>query len=402
LFLSGYKPALVLKGKFSNSLSGVALRKGLVVFQFFIALCLMVSTFIIEEQMQYLKNKPLGFVKDQQVIVPLRSEVAKNAYSAFRNELVNDRLVNDASGTDVYPGIANVTDVLLYKDGETMQNARIVYRTSVDYDYQNTMDFEIAQGRWFSRQFPADTNLRVVVNEKLLEKFEIDPESAVGKGLFFDWQGQQYRYEIIGVLENFHFMSLHQPIQPYMFNLKKQPAFNYLVANIQMDRVDEVLASMEQKWKAAGPDEPFEYSFLDEDFQKNYQAEQQMAIIVRAFTGTAILISCLGLFGLAAFSVQQRTKEIGVRKVLGASVTSIVGLVSKDFIKLVGFAMVLAFPLAWYAMNRWLDDFAYRISVPWWVFVLSGGLAVAIAFLTVSSQAIKAAFMNPVKSLRNE
>jgi putative ABC transport system permease protein len=402
LFLSGYKPALVLKGKFSNSLSGVALRKGLVVFQFFIALCLMVSTFIIEEQMQYLKNKPLGFVKDQQVIVPLRSEAAKNAYSAFRNELVNDRLVNDASGTDVYPGIANVTDVLLYKDGETMQNARIVYRTSVDYDYQNTMDFEIAQGRWFSRQFPADTNLRVVVNEKLLEKFEIDPESAVGKGLFFDWQGQQYRYEIIGVLKNFHFMSLHQPIQPYMFNLKKQPAFNYLVANIQMDRVDEVLASMEQKWKAAGPDEPFEYSFLDEDFQKNYQAEQQMAIIVRAFTGTAILISCLGLFGLAAFSVQQRTKEIGVRKVLGASVTSIVGLVSKDFIKLVGFAMVLAFPLAWYAMNRWLDDFAYRISVPWWVFVLSGGLAVAIAFLTVSSQAIKAAFMNPVKSLRNE
>ncbi len=402
LFLSGYKPALVLKGKFSNSLSGVALRKGLVVFQFFIALCLMVSTFIIEEQMQYLKNKPLGFIKDQQIIVPLRSEAAKNSYSTYRNELVNDRLITAAAGADVYPGIMNATDVLLHKDGETMEQAKIVYRTSVDFEYLKTMGFELAQGRMFSREFPADTNMRVVVNEALLEKFEMDPATAIGQGLAFTWQGQEYRFEIVGVVKNFHFMSLHQPIEPYMFQLKNQPRFNYLVARVDMEQVDHVLASMEQKWKAVGPDEPFEFTFLNEDFQKNYKAEQQMAMIVRAFTGTAILISCLGLFGLAAFSVQQRTKEIGVRKVLGASVTSIVTLVSKDFIKLVGIAMVLAFPLAWYAMNRWLDDFAYRITVPWWVFIVSAVLAVLIAFLTVSSQAIKAAFMNPVNSLRNE
>jgi putative ABC transport system permease protein len=362
----------------------------------------MLSTFIIGEQMQYLRNKPLGFAKDQQVVIPLRTDEAKRAYPAFRNEVLGNKLVNAAAGVDYYPGITNPEDFILYAPGQSVQEGKRVWSTPVDYGYLETMGFTLLRGRSFSPRFPGDTARSIIVNEAVLKQFGIPPDRAIGYTLHAEWRDSLYRYDIVGVVKNFHFKSLHRPIEPYLFYLSADPRFNYLIANVDAGRLGEVLPFMANRWKAVRPDEPFEYSFLDEDFGKNYRAEEKGASLVRVFTVTAILISCLGLFGLAAFATQQRTKEIGIRKVLGASVPSLVALLSGEFLRLVAVAILVASPVAWYAMNRWLEDFAYRIEVPWWVFGATGLLALGIAFFTVSFQAVKAALRNPVKSLRTE
>ncbi len=216
-----------------------------------------------------------------------------------------------------------------------------------------------------------------------------------------DWQGQTYRWEIIGVVNDFHFKDLHSEIEPYGFQLNNVPQYNYAIVHAK-GKVSATLKSIESTWHKLNPNEPLEYSFLDDDFQKNYEADNRLSAIVRNFTIIAILISCLGLFGLATFSAEQRTKEIGIRKVLGASVQSIVALLSKEFLMLVLIAIVIATPLAWWAMNKWLQDFAYRTTIQWWVFVIAAIIAILIALITISSQAIKAALTNPVKNLRTE
>jgi putative ABC transport system permease protein len=208
--------------------------------------------------------------------------------------------------------------------------------------------------------------------------------------------------EIVGVIKDFHYEDLHKSIEPYAFFLNGGTDFNYIIAHVNTDNVGNVIPFLENKWKTLLPNQPFEYSFLNEDFQRNYSADARTSRIVNSFTFISILISCLGLFGLAAFAAQQRIKEIGVRKVLGASITSIVALLSGDFIKLVIISIVIATPLTWYVMKKWLQDFAYSIQMEWWMFALAGALAIVIALLTVSSHAIKAALTNPVKSLKSE
>jgi len=263
-----------------------------------------------------------------------------------------------------------------------------------------TMGFEMAAGRMLSAEFPGDTNFRTVVNEATLRKFGIPLDKAVGSRLIFNDKGEGL--EIVGVVRDFHFTDLHTVIEPYAFMPQFANDFNYIIAHVNTDDVSKVIPFLENKWKSMVPDEPFSYSFLNEDFQRNYSADARTSRIVNTFTVISILISCLGLFGLATFAAQQRIKEIGVRKVLGASIGSIVTLLSADFIKLVVVSIVIATPLTWYLMNKWLQDFAYKISIQWWMFALAGALAVIIALLTVSSQAIKAAITNPVKSLKSE
>ncbi|GAB3704443.1 ABC transporter permease [Spirosoma flavus] len=401
-YLSLFNPAQVLKGKFSNTLSAVALRRGLVVFQFVISVGLVLATFVIQEQMSFLRNKSLGFTQDQQIAISLSSREAHEVYTAYRNEILQNNQVAGAAGTQYYPGINNATDFLLYKPEETALNGRSVKTNQVDYDYLQTMGFKLATGRLFSRQFPGDTNNRLVVNEATLRKFQIPLNKAVGQKLNFDWQGKTHHFEIVGVLKDFHYENLHQTIEPFTFLLNSRPDYNYIIVHVNTANMTNVLGFLEQKWKALRPDEPFQYTFLNEDFQKNYEAEARTSRIVSYFTAISILISCLGLFGLAAFAAQQRTKEIGVRKVLGASTTNIVLLLSKDFLTLVVIAILIASPVSWYAMDKWLQNFAYKIDIPWWIFVVAGALALGIAFITVSFQSIKAALMNPVKSLRSE
>ena len=401
-YLSLFNPAHVLKGRFTNSLSAIALRRGLVVFQFVVSVGLVLASFVIQEQMRYLRDKPLGFTQDQQIAVPFRSSESRAAYTAFRSEILRNNQVVAAAGTQFYPGIPNYSDMVFHRPDQSVEQGIDIRTNRVDFEYLQTMGFRLKQGRLFSRQFPGDTAERLIVNEATLRRFQIPTGKAIGQHLDFTFNGATTPFEIVGVVQDFHFEDLHQRIEPYAFMLNRIPSFNYIIVHVNTANMSNVLSFLEQKWKTLRPDEPFEYTFLNDDFQKNYQAEVRTARIVRTFTIISILISCLGLFGLAAFAAQQRTKEIGVRKVLGASVGSIVVLLSKDFLKLVLIAILIASPIAWYAMHRWLQDFEYRIEIPWWVFVVAGGLAILVAFVTVSFQSIKAALMNPVKSLRTE
>ncbi|HEX9958820.1 MAG TPA: FtsX-like permease family protein, partial [Fibrella sp.] len=401
-YLSVFNPVQVLKGRFTNAVSAVALRRGLVVFQFVISIGLVLVTLVIQQQMHFLRNQPLGFTKDQQLVIPLRSDESHKVYTALRNEVLQNNQVLGAAGALYYPGIINPSDVSVHRPDQSINQLQTIKTNWVDPHFMQVMGFQLLKGHLFSPEYPGDTGNRMIVNEATLRQLSIPLDKAVGQKLSFDEQGKPSSIEIVGVVRDFHYEDLHKPIQPYAFLLNSEPFYNYLIVHVNTAHVDNVLAFLGQKWKALRPDEPFEYSFLDDDFQRNYQADGRTSRIVTYFTIISILISCLGLFGLAAFAAQQRTKEIGVRKVLGASVYSIITLLSQDFLKLVLVALLIASPLAWYAMNRWLQGFAYKVTVEWWVFVLAGTLSVAVALLTVSFQSIKAALMNPVKSLRSE
>jgi len=284
-----------------------------------------------------------------------------------------------------------------------MDAAKLVRMNWVDAGFLPTLNIKPVAGRLFRDDFPADTNYRIILNESAIRDFAFkSPQDAVGKKVFVDWQGTQYGWEVIGVVKDFHYESLHVPITPYGFQLSSVPEYNYLVVHSKAGDIRSLLTTIGSTWHNLNPTEPFEYSFLDEDFQKNYQADTRLSAIVGYFTCIAIFISCLGLFGLATFSAEQRTREIGIRKVLGASVAGIVALLAKDFLKLVGIAVLIASPLAWYIMNKWLQDFAYRVSITWTVFAVTILAAIFIALFTISFQAIRAAVANPVDSLRTE
>lgn len=403
-YLSAFKPIKVIKGKFSNSLAAVSLRKGLVVFQFVISVVLIIASVVISKQMKYLRSADLGFDKERQIIIPLRSGTAKNMFSSFKNELTPNSQIMSVGGSLYNPGIFNPSDNLLYKEGQSMNDAKRTRTNQVDAGYLKTLNMKPVAGRLFSEEFPGDTNYRIILNECAVKEIGFkSPQDAVNKKVYFDYQGTQYGWEIIGVVKDFHFEDMHQPITPYSYQLNsKNNEFNYLLVHAKPGDMSTLLTLIEKSWHKLNPGEPFEYSFLDDDFQKNYLAENRLSSIVSYFTLIAIIICCLGLFGLATFSAEQRIKEIGVRKVLGASVTGIVALLSKDFLKLVLIAIVIASPIAWYIMHKWLQDFAYRINIEWWIFLLAGIIATVIAFLTISYQAIKTANSNPVKSLRTE
>ena len=402
-YLSSFKPIKVLKGKITNTLAAISLRRGLVVFQFVISVILIIASVVINNQMRYLRNKDLGFAKDQQIVIPLRSSIAKNIYTSLKAEVQRQSQIQSVGASLYYPGIMNPSDMGLYKEGTNVNDSKRFFMNWIDDGFLQTLDIKPLAGRLFSKEFPADTNSKMIVNAQGIKELGFgSPQEAVGKIVKVDWRGETYRWEIIGVVKDFHFKDLHEPVQPYGFQLNNYPQYNYLIAHARTTNMLTTLKGIESSWHKLNPNEPFEYSFMDQDFYKNYEAEERLASIVGYFTIVAILICCLGLFGLAAFSAEQRIKEIGVRKVLGASVGNIVSLLSKDFLKLVGIAIVIASPVAWYAMDKWLQDFAYRTNIGWQVFLLTAVVAIFIAILTVSFQAIRAAVANPVKSLRSE
>jgi putative ABC transport system permease protein len=402
-YLSSFQPVKVLKGRINNTLAAVSLRKALVVFQFVISAGLILSAVVINGQMKYLRSKELGFEKEQQIVIPLRSQASKAMYTSFKSELQKNPKISNAGASMYYPGISNPSDMPLYKEGSDMAHSKKFYMNWVDENFLQTMGITPVAGRIFSKDFPGDTSLRMVINLEGVKQLGFTSAAeAVGRNVLIDWQGETVRWEVIGVVKDFHFQDLHAPIAPYGFQLNNVPLYNYIIAHAGNENLSAVLGSLEATWKNLNPNEPFEYSFLDDDFQKNYEAENRLAGMVRNFTIIAILISCLGLFGLATFSAEQRTREIGIRKVLGASVGSIVRLISKEFLVLVFIAIVIASPLSWWVMNRWLQNFAYRIGIDWWMFVVAALIAIVIAILTVSSQALKAAMANPVRNIKTE
>lgn len=395
LVLSSFKPVVVLKGRFTTGVKGVLLRKGLVVAQFSISIALIIGTIIVYSQMQYMRNQDLGFNKDQMMILDTDEDPATET---FKQSLATIPGVKSVSLSSSAPSLGNSAaySEIENKNGELQVGTLALY--SVDVDFIPQYKMKLIAGRNFSKDFPADTSKTMIVNEAAVKMFGYSsPDQIIGKR-FKQW-GREGR--IIGVIKNFHYRSLQENIEPLSMILK--PGSKNLVnINIAAANIPKTITAIETKWKEMIPGRPFSYLFLDEAFNKQYVNEDRFGKLFINFSILAILISCLGLLGLASYSTLQRTKEIGVRKVLGASVSNITNLLSKDFIKLVLIALVIASPIAYWGMHKWLQSFAYRISIHWWVFLVAGFIALYIALFTVSFQAIKAAIANPVKSLRTE
>ncbi|NSL85371.1 FtsX-like permease family protein [Chitinophaga sp. Mgbs1] len=395
-FLAAFKPISVLKGRYANTMHAISFRRGLVVFQFVIAVGLILAAMVIRDQMHFIRHQPLGFHQDQQVVLPLNSEAAQQAYTGIRNSMLQHQQVLGAAGAVYYPGISNPTDFSFYRPDQTVNDIQHVRINQVAPELLETMGFRLAAGRGFT---PADTSRNMIVNETTLRKFNIPADKAIGYKLNFDWEGVTYPYQIIGVVKDFHFEDLHKTITPYAF-LTQPAGFNYLIVHVQTADMPETIASLAQQWKTILPEEPFEYSLLREDFQRNYHADRQTSRLLDFFTGIAIFISCMGLFGLAAFDAQQRIREIGIRKIMGGSVLHITTLLSKDFLRPVVTAILIAGPLAGICMQHWLNNFAYHTHVSGRTFLLAAMIAITMAVLTTGMQALRAALSNPVKNLR--
>jgi putative ABC transport system permease protein len=400
-YLSSFQPAKVLKGKFSNSLAAIWLRKGLVVFQFMISVTLIVATVVINDQMKYLRNQDLGFDKVAQVVVPLRGSTAKNLSVALEDEFQRIGQVISCGAAAYYPGLSNPSDNFLYRDGHNAAEGQDTHMNYVDYGYMQTLGMKAVAGRIFSKDFPGDTADRIVLNESSAKAMGYpSPMAAIGTWVNSDFQGHTYKSQVVGVVKDFHYQDLHALITPYAFRLSG--GGSYLIVHAHPGAPGPLLAALGAAWHKLDPNEPFEYSFLDEDFQKNYAAEERLSALIRYCTVLAILISCLGLFGLASFSAEQRVREIGIRKVLGASVGSVVMMLTKDFLQLVLLAMLVASPVAWLIMHQWLKDFAYQTPISWVVFLITFLATMMITMATVSVHAIRAGLANPVKSLKAE
>ncbi|MCK8523155.1 ABC transporter permease [Aquimarina sp. D1M17] len=401
LYLSSFTPITVLKGALVNSISAKSIRKGLVVFQFAVSAVLILVSGVIWQQMNFLKNKDLGFKKEQQLLIPLRSvEVAEN-YATFKTELLKNPNVVSASVGDSYPGLHVISDNGFYAEDKTIHDNVYTRYGQVADDYIETLGYTLLHGRTFSKNRASDS-LSIILNKTAVEQIGYNPETAVGRKVFYGNAEEKNYLEIIGVIEDFNFKSLHEPIAPYALLSLGQANPNYFVATLSHNNFATTIKEIQSLWERLNPNIPFEYSFLDENFYGNYAAEQRTSKVVFWFMLIAIFIACIGLFGLASFSTEQRKKEVGIRRVLGASVLGITTLHLKDFLKLVFTAMLVASPLAYYAGNRWLENFAYKIEISWVHFVVATVLAVVIAISTVGFHVVKAALSNPVKSLRTE
>lgn len=398
--LSRFRPIEVLKGKLTATRHGIALRNGLVVFQFMISVVLIISTIVVFNQLQFIRNKELGF--NQEKVLSLRgANVLNTQTEAFKEELLKLPEVSEVGGCNTMPGEAFFgTSFRKEGDTETAFGSGI----TIDEDFINCLEMELLDGRNFSDAF--NDSLSLLINETAVK--ELQMEDPIGKRLITinaDFQtGEETltTYTIVGLVKDFHFQSLHQAISPVYFfhNENETGASNVLSLRLQVDDFQQTIQKVENIWARFAPDQPFRYSFLEGDLSSLYVAEQVSQRIFGLFSLLAIFIACMGLLGLAAYITLQRTKEIGIRKVLGASTANLITLLSKDFLKLVFIALLIGSPVAWYAMNKWLENFAYRVDLNWTVFLLAGVLAIIIAFLTISFQAIKTARANPIKALK--
>jgi len=417
LFLSRFQAAPVLQGKLNLQRGSHALRKGLVVAQFAISIIMAAATLVIYRQLAYLRSKPLGFNKEQVVVLNIRDSVAQKKIAVLKSELAQHPRILAATISSTVPGRTGEKflpswhyrmpgdEENKHEHGHAFEHVSTLF---VDDDFLAALEIELTAGRNFSRDFPADLAETLIINEAAVKKFEWrTPAAAIGQEIKSSESGDR-NLKVIGVTKDFHYASLHNNVGPLIIRLIDHKALTQpgeqMTLSLRLDANDlrATMAFLNAKWQAFDADHPLEYFFLDENFDQLYRADQRLGRIFGYFSALAIFIAGMGLFGLASLTTAQRTKEVGIRKVLGASVGGVVALLSKDFVKLVLLANLIAWPIAYYAMNRWLQNFAYRVNLSWWVFALAGGVALLIALLTVSTQAIKAALANPVEALRYE
>ncbi len=399
-FMSRFMPVAVLKGSGQSKVAGGNIRNSLVVFQFAISVFLIISTLVVYQQLKFIQNKDLGFTKNQVVLID-DTYAAGSQVQTIKEEISRLSQVKSATVSSFLPTPSSRSNSSFFKEGAREQeNAIQMQLWDVDYDYMPTLNMELVTGRNFDKQFVSDSTA-VIINEATLKVLGVGPEEALGMRLSrdIDLNRPQF-YTIIGVVKNFHYESLRENIEALGLFLRNSSG--NMAIKLSAGDFSNTIASIEGIWNKMAPGQPFSYRFMDDSFNTTYQAEQKLGQIFMVFTALSILIACLGLFGLAAFNAQKRTKEIGIRKVLGASAGQITFRLTTDFLKMVAIAIVISLPIGWFVMNKWLEDFSYRIEIPWWVFALSACLALGIAIVTVGYQSIKAAIVNPVKSLRTE
>ncbi|MDB5155536.1 MAG: transporter permease [Mucilaginibacter sp.] len=395
-YMSAFMAIKVIKGNFTNQVSVIGLRRSLVVFQFVVSIILITGIIIIYSQLNYVKNRDLGFNKDQQIILTFHTNETQKRMDALAIDLQQLSEVRSVSRTSNTFGANEYFDWEVYLPGTNPAEGIDQQNLYTDENFVKTMAVKIIGGRDLMK----NDSGKVLINETLAKRLAINPAKALGTKLLAQ---DDRKYEIAGVVKDFNYKSLHDKLSAFMIiYAPKANEVNSLIINTNSKNYASFLNKVETVWRKNLPQTPFDYTFMNDRMQKAYESDIVLSQIINSFTIIAILISCLGLFGLAAFSAEQRNKEIGIRKVLGASVTGIVQLLSKDFFKLVIISFIIASPIAWWAMNKWLQAFVYRIPISWWMFAMSGLIALLIAVVTVSFQAIKAALANPVKSLKSE
>ncbi|WP_121355036.1 ABC transporter permease [Flavisolibacter nicotianae] len=403
--LSSFQPIEVLKGRFKSNKKGLVLRNGLVVFQFAISVILIIAAIVVNQQMRYMLGDRLGFRKDHIIIIE-RADLLDRRTESFKTELLKIPGVEMITGTSAMPGTQNFFGTSWQKENakETLTGRGLV----VDENFAKTLGLALKEGRFFSKEFGTDS-LSVVLNEKAVQELGLGANPVGARlttpdGFFNAPDGKPYVYTVAGVLNDFHFQSLHQKISPLVItnSARGNGANNLMAVRVKADNFKAAVEDIENKWREFVKDRPFHYNFFDQTLADQYLAEQTTQKIFTVFSSLAIFIACIGLLGLVAYTTQQRTREISIRKVLGATASNIVNMLSKDFLKLVLVTSLIGLPVAWLGMHKWLQDFAYRVNISWWVFVMAAVVAVVIALLTISFQSLKAAFSNPVKNLRSE
>jgi len=411
LYLSSFKPIAVLKGLKKNSNSPISLRKALVVSQFTISIAMIAGTIIVVRQLNFLQNTKLGLNKDQVMVIQGAGSLRSNGqYTGLKNELMKIPGVLKLAGADGMIGGQNWTNTI---NSQGSDNGLLLNYLTIGPEFLDLMGIDIKEGRGFSGQFLSDTlnegqagtterkSGGIILNETAVKNLGLQ-EPVLGKQIVWGEDADTtYNLSVVGVVKDFHFTTFRSEIKPFAFVSEPQRE-QLLTLKIDATDIQKSITQIEKTWNAFSPERPFQYTFLDETFSSLYQSEDRFKQVFFYITCLAILISCLGLFALTSFVTAQRTKEIGIRKVLGASVGNLTALLTKDFVELILIAVVIASPLAWWAMNKWLQDYAYRMEMDWKVFLLAGGIALIIALVTISFQAIRAALINPVKSLRTE
>ena len=402
-FLSRFRPVEVLKGKLNLGLKGGGLRSTLVVLQFCVSIIMIIGTAIVYQQLSYIQNKKLGYSKDH-ILMIHDPWLMDDKADSYKNEALQYSNILAGTMSSFLPvNTADNNNAWFPGSNATKSETYVFHEYRVDHDYMETLGIEMKKGRSFSKDFPSDS-MAVVINEAAMHRLGWSEEETIGKTLstFDGFQDSIYTvsYKVIGVVKDFHFTSLKDQIEPLIFELGRSRGF--VSFKITSENIPATIDYLESKWNDFAPSQPFEFSFLDERFNEMYENEQKLGQIFGVFAFLAIFIACLGLYGLAAFTAEQRTKEIGVRKVLGASIMSIIALLSKEFLKLVGIAFIIAAPISYYFMNEWLQDFENRTNINLMIFILAGIVALVIAWVTMSFQSWNAARINPARSLKDE
>lgn len=396
--LSSFQPAKVLKGKIESLNQKSFLRGALVVVQFATAIALIVGTVLATQQLNFMKSKDIGFNKDQMMLIPMNDE-ANEQYETLKNELL------------IQPGVAGVTASgqrignNFHQTGakvktDTSLHELTVSQVNVDYDYLNVYGIQLQKGRAFSREYSTDAGFSFIINESLAK--ELGLSDPIGAQFGFGWYDNDTLGTIVGITHDFNYNSLHHSVNTLALHVHPEWGFSELSVKVRPDNIEQSIQAVQRAWETLIPNRPFEYTFLDEHFEELYQTDEQMSKVVSVIAGLAIIIACLGLFGLASITTEQRTKEIGIRKVLGASLIQLLGVLSKHFAILILIAFLISVPITYYLLQEWLAGFAFRITIGWWVFIFAGILSLLVALMTVSFQTTRAALANPVDSLRSE